>query len=130
MGIQGGGVGGVGCKHQCFLNSLELTPSIIYFNCPICYCSAINTSFFSMVKNFNMPYAKGRVVTARTCINKKGHGFTGKIQMVVIDLQKQPYQRCRLTLQRQHAHGHDRSRPPWRPARRQVDVFVRRPEHS
>ena len=59
--------GGVGCKHQCFLNRLELTPSIIYFNCPICDCSAINTYYlFSMVKNFNMPYAKGRVVTART----------------------------------------------------------------
>ena len=59
--------GGVRCKHQCFLNSLELTPSIIYFNCPICDCSAINTYYlFSTVKNFNMPYAKGRVVTART----------------------------------------------------------------
>ena len=42
-----------------------------------------------------MPYAKGRVVTAHTCINKKGHGFTGKIQMVVIDLQKQPCQQNR-----------------------------------
>ena len=54
--------GGVGCKHQCFLNSLELTPSIIYFNCPICDCSAINTFFFNGQK---LQYAKGCVVTAR-----------------------------------------------------------------